>query len=84
MPLKLFSSPYVQTYKRTDRWTASRTLRYIFLFLYWGETPAELRPLYGPLTVSWMVDKQYRASATLLMSENPLFPQQVPNGLTLD
>jgi hypothetical protein len=40
-----------------ERRTASRPWRCIFLFPYWCETPAELRPLLGPLSVSWMLDE---------------------------
>jgi hypothetical protein len=56
MPVQLFSSPYVQTYKRTDRQRAGHS-EIFFLFPYWGEAPAEMRPLTGPLSVSWIIDE---------------------------
>ena len=88
MPLQLFSSPYVQTYKRTDRETASRTWRCIFLFPYWGETPAELRPLLGPLSLSQMVDESVQGICGVVNVRKPTVsttnPKRTTPGLKQD
>ena len=53
----LFSCSRVLTCRHINGQTASQIWRCIFLFPYWGETPAVLRPLLSPLSVSWMVEE---------------------------
>ena len=73
----------MQTYKRTDRQTASRTWRCSFLFPCWGETPAELGPLLGPLSVSWLVDESPQGVCEFINVRKPTVSTKNPKWTTL-